>query len=129
MVEDRLDPVWRPGAGVLASQRQREGRLARLRVDGPAHGDGRRGHPAVRTGTVNPDKPVGHEVRFDWRTGRGRGLELDRPPFNLLTQEAFRVEASPHEVIVTERVFLPVSVKTPAGARKYAEYRYGGGPA
>jgi SAM-dependent methyltransferase len=63
------------------------------------------GHPAVRTGTVNPDKSAGHDVRFDWRTGRGRGVELDRPPFNLATQELFRVAVPPHEVIVTERVF------------------------
>lgn len=87
------------------------------------------GHPAVRTGIVNPDKPVGHEVRFDWRTGRGRGVELNRPPFNMLTEEVLRVEASPQEVIVTERVFLPKPAKTPAGTRKYAEYGYGGGPA
>jgi len=64
------------------------------------------GHPATRTGTVNPDKAVGAEVRFDWRTGHGRGVELNQPPFNLKTQELFRAEAPPHEIIVTERVFM-----------------------
>ena len=46
------------------------------------------------------------EVRFDWRTGHGRGVELNQPPFNLKTQELFRAEAPPHEIIVTERVFM-----------------------
>lgn len=84
------------------------------------------GHPALRTGTVNPDKAAGHEVRFDWRTGRGRGVELDRPPFNLATEEMFRVPAMQHEVIVTERVF--VSGKTPAvrSVPEFAGTRYGG---
>jgi SAM-dependent methyltransferase len=84
------------------------------------------GHPALRTGTVNPDKKAGHEVRFDWRTGRGRGVEVNRPPFNLATEEMFRATTPPHEVIVTEQVF--VSGKTPAMASnsELAGARYGG---
>ena len=62
------------------------------------------GHPAARVGPVNPDKPTGASVRFDWRTGRGRGLELDQSPFGLTTREMFRVASPPHEVIVTELV-------------------------
>jgi Glycosyltransferase sugar-binding region containing DXD motif/Methyltransferase domain len=62
------------------------------------------GHPAERVGPVNPDKAAGHDVRFDWRTGRGRGVEIGCPPFNLITQEIFRAFAPPHEVIITERV-------------------------
>jgi SAM-dependent methyltransferase len=84
------------------------------------------GHPAFRTGTVNPDKAAGHEVRFDWRTGRGRGVELDRPPFNLLTEEMFRVAAPPHEVIVTERVFAAGRVRATPPSQEFASYRHGG---
>jgi SAM-dependent methyltransferase len=84
------------------------------------------GHPAIRTGTVNPDKLAGHEVRFDWRTGRGRGVELDRPPFNLATQEMFRVAAPPHEVIVTERVFVARSAEASLGRKEYVGYQYSG---
>jgi hypothetical protein len=82
------------------------------------------GHPAFRTGTVNPDKPAGHEVRFDWRTGCGRGVELDRPPFNLVTQEIFRVAAPPHEVIVTERVFPAKIAQALIGAKEFRGYHY-----
>jgi SAM-dependent methyltransferase len=84
------------------------------------------GHPAIRTGTVNPDKLAGHDVRFDWRTGRGRGVELDRPPFNLATQEMFRVVAPPHEVIVTERVFVARSAEASRGRKEHVGYQYGG---
>jgi SAM-dependent methyltransferase len=65
------------------------------------------GHPAVRVGPFNPDKTVGHEVRFDWTTGKGRGVELDKPPFNAQTIEAFRAEVPPFEVVVTERLSVP----------------------
>ncbi len=61
------------------------------------------GHPVDRIGSVNPDKVTGPDVRFDWRTGRGRGVELDKPPYGLSTQEMFRV-FSPNEVIITELV-------------------------
>lgn len=64
------------------------------------------GHPATRTGPFNPDKRTGHEVRFDWRTGHGRGVELSQPPFNRKTEEVFRASAPPHELIITERVFV-----------------------
>lgn len=59
------------------------------------------GYPVVPEGLVNPDKPVGFDVRFDWRTGRGRGVELDKEPFDVPTREICRVFASPQEVIVT----------------------------
>lgn len=65
------------------------------------------GQPVVRTGMINPDKQTGYDVRFDWKTGRGRGVELDRPPFNMKTAEVFRAAASPKEVVVTMRVFPP----------------------
>jgi hypothetical protein len=84
------------------------------------------GHPVLRTGTVNPDKAAGHEVRFDWRTGRGRGVELDRPPFNLATEEMFRVPAMQHEVIVTERVFVSGKAPAIASVAEFAGTRYGG---
>jgi hypothetical protein len=66
------------------------------------------GQPLTREGIVNPDKPSNAEVRFDWRTGRGRGVELDQPPYNVLTEEVCRIPApSPaREVIVTYRVNL-----------------------
>lgn len=41
------------------------------------------GHPIKIAGPVNPDKPTGHDVRFDWRTGIGRGVELDEEPFGM----------------------------------------------
>jgi len=85
------------------------------------------GHPAHRVGTVNPDKQAGHEVRFDWRTGRGRGVELAYPPFNLITEEIFRATAPPHEVLVTERVFAAANrLPVPALAQEFAGPRYGG---
>lgn len=48
------------------------------------------GQPLIREGPPNPDKPVGADVRFDWRIGRGRGLELNLPPWNLRLQEIVR---------------------------------------
>jgi SAM-dependent methyltransferase len=62
------------------------------------------GHPEQRIGPVNPDKAASADVRFDWKTGRGRGVELDRPPFNATVVEVFRTFAPPHEVIVTQQV-------------------------
>ncbi len=64
------------------------------------------GQPETRVGPVNPDKATGSAVRFDWATGRGGGVELDLPPFNLKTQEVFRVSIPSHEIIVTQRVFI-----------------------
>jgi hypothetical protein len=60
----------------------------------------------VRIGPVNPDKPTGADVRFDWYAGRGRGVELGEPPFCLSTREVFRTCERPNEIIITERVFL-----------------------
>jgi Methyltransferase domain len=64
------------------------------------------GQPLVRFGKPNPDKPANAEVRFDWRTGYGRGVELDQPPWNLCVEEVSRVPEIAHvkEVIVTHRV-------------------------
>jgi hypothetical protein len=64
------------------------------------------GQPEYRVGQANPDKRTGADVRFDWRKGVGRGVELSRPPFSMTTEEAFRTFAFPHEVIVTERIFM-----------------------
>jgi hypothetical protein len=69
------------------------------------------GHPRTRSGAVNPDKPTGADVRFDWRVGEGRGVELNQPPYNLQTEEMFRVPAPPGEIIVTERIVRPVDTR------------------
>jgi hypothetical protein len=71
------------------------------------------GQPEERVGPINPDKVTGAEVRFDWRTGRGRGVELSQPPYCLSTQEVFRAFSPPNEVIVTELVSItPVALTT-----------------
>ena len=62
-----------------------------------------KGKARHRIGPANPDKAAGADVRFDWATGRGRGVELDLPPYNALAVEVFRAFAPPHEVIVTQR--------------------------
>lgn len=74
------------------------------------------GHPAVVEGPVNPDKPVGSGVRFDWRTGRGRGVEFDQPPFNLRVEELLRVASTPAENVVTFRVHSPAWSRTAVDA-------------
>jgi Methyltransferase domain len=50
--------------------------------------------PLFIEGVPNPDKPVGAEIRFDWRTGRGRRVELDLPPWNLSLREVIRTNLS-----------------------------------
>ena len=67
------------------------------------------GHPAERLGPVNPDKRAGADVRFNWRTGQGRGVELDQSPFCLETREILKCTNSPGEVVITERVKPPIS--------------------
>ena len=62
------------------------------------------GQPQHLIGPANPDKAAGADVRFDWATGRGRGVELDLPPYNASAVEVFRAFAPPHEVIVTLQV-------------------------
>jgi SAM-dependent methyltransferase len=68
------------------------------------------GYPILREGKVNPDKPTGEDVRFDWRSGRGQGVELDQPPYNLVLGEVCRVAgpAPVHDktIIVTYRVSM-----------------------
>lgn len=67
--------------------------------------------PIEPSGPANPDMPVGAGVRFDWRTGRGRGVELNLPPWNLGVEVACRAPASPpvKEIITTYRLENPVS--------------------
>jgi SAM-dependent methyltransferase len=62
------------------------------------------GYPVVAEGPVNPNKLAGSDVRFDWDTGRGRGVELDKPPYNKQVEEIYRVPSSATEVLVTFRV-------------------------
>ena len=64
------------------------------------------GHPTELVGPANPDKAVGADVRFDWRTGRGRGVELSQAPYCLKTQEVFKTLVQDNEVVVTERIDL-----------------------
>jgi hypothetical protein len=61
--------------------------------------------PAILEGPPNPDKPSGPGVRWDWRTGRGRGIELDQPPFDMRVQEICRGRHNDVEEVVTFRVF------------------------
>lgn len=61
------------------------------------------GYPREAVGPINPDQPASHEVRFDWRTGRGRGVELDQPPYNLLLKQICQAEMQT-EIIRTYRV-------------------------
>ena len=83
------------------------------------------GHPAHRAGPANPDKRTGHDVRFNWRTGRGRGVELDLPPYSLATDEVFRATAPPHEIIITQRVFLPVNQTARVTGTAHGEHHIG----
>jgi hypothetical protein len=66
------------------------------------------GQPLILEGIPNPDKSAGAEVRYDWRTGKGRGVELDLPPWNLTLQEIIRTTGtSPRDIkesIVTHRI-------------------------
>jgi hypothetical protein len=75
--------------------------------------------PKERVGPVNPDKEPGADVRFDWRASRGRGLELDQPPFDCTVEELVRAEV--HELIVTWRVFTrPARAAAPPSQRSLA---------
>ena len=71
------------------------------------------GQPLTRVGMPNPNKAVGAEVRFDWKKGIGRGVELDLPPCNLTLEEITRSESSNElrETIVTHRLlsFTPTA--------------------
>lgn len=60
--------------------------------------------PTLLEGLPNPDKPSGPGVRWDWRTGRGRGIELDKPPFKLKVEEVCRGRHNDLEEVVTFRV-------------------------
>jgi hypothetical protein len=52
------------------------------------------GQPLIQEGLPNPDKLVGADVRYDWRTGCGRGVELNLPPWNLTLQEIMRTTST-----------------------------------
>jgi hypothetical protein len=60
------------------------------------------GHPVIAEGPVNPDKLAGSDIRFDWRIGVGRGVELDKKPFGVRVREVCKVEIiEPPQVIIT----------------------------
>jgi hypothetical protein len=59
------------------------------------------GYPSIELGPVNPDKPCSFDVRYDWKTGRGRGVELDKEPYNIPTHELFRVTSPPSDILIT----------------------------
>jgi O-methyltransferase domain len=84
------------------------------------------GHPLERIGPVNPDKVTDAGVRFDWQKGRGRGVELDLPPYGARTQEVFRAYAL-RQAIITERVFLECRTNveaSPVGNLKLPKHGY-----
>jgi hypothetical protein len=64
--------------------------------------------PVEPEGPPNPDIPVGAGIRFDWQTGRGRGVELNLPPWNLAVEVVCRAPASlsgkENEIITTYRI-------------------------
>jgi hypothetical protein len=63
------------------------------------------GHPPERSaGAPNPDKATGFDIRFDWARGFGRGVELDKPPFNVQLEEIFRASIPGHEITITSRL-------------------------
>lgn len=68
------------------------------------------GQPVNKTGPINPDKTTGAGVRFDWRTGSGRGVELDKEPFNININELFKVCTDQKEEIVTY-IYTPNQIK------------------
>jgi Glycosyltransferase sugar-binding region containing DXD motif/Methyltransferase domain len=61
-------------------------------------------YPVEQIGPINPDKRTGCDVRYDWRNGRGRGVELDKEPFRLRIRELFRVSVDQRQVMVTFEV-------------------------
>jgi hypothetical protein len=69
--------------------------------------------PIAREGPPNPDKPAGAGVRFDLRTGRGRGVELDQPPWDLTLAEVGLTKGTGNvtKMLVTHRLlsFAPAS--------------------
>ena len=74
------------------------------------------GQPERRVGTPNPDAAGNAKMRSDCRTGVGRGVELDQPPFNLRTREVLRTSSTLREVIVTERIYPGSGATGPARA-------------
>ena len=74
------------------------------------------GHPLIIAGPPNPDKAVGHDVRFNYQAGIGRGLQLDQQPFSLATREILRVMASDTEYVSTVEI-RPGATVRPIRAR------------
>lgn len=64
------------------------------------------GQPEHPEGPLNPDKAAGSAIRFHWASGTGRGVELDKPPFSRRTEKRFSFKVPPHEIVVTEELFL-----------------------
>jgi hypothetical protein len=62
------------------------------------------GYPVEVSGLANPDKLTSHDIRFDLRTGRGRGVELDKEPYCVPARELFRVSNDVCEIIITFEV-------------------------
>ena len=60
--------------------------------------------PLHPEGRPNPGKPVSQHMRFDWRTGRGRGVELGLEPFGVAVEEVFRTQSNHAQHLVTQRV-------------------------
>ena len=58
-------------------------------------------YPVKGEGPVNPDKLTNHEVRFNWRTGYGRGVELDKEPYCVPTRELFQISPDEKQVLIT----------------------------
>ena len=79
--------------------------------------------PLISEGMPNPDKPVGANIRFDWRTGRGRGVELNLPPWSLTLEEVNRSSSTGpvKGSVVTHRVIFPNQLASPerAGDRPF----------
>jgi hypothetical protein len=62
--------------------------------------------PVEFVGPPNPDMPFGAGMRFDTETGRGRGVELNLPPWNLAAEvvSRSRASASCKDIVTTYRL-------------------------
>lgn len=92
--------------------------LARLRPN--LHVYVTEGQPEICEEPVNPDKAAGADVRFNLSSGRGRGVELDQPPFSVPVEEICRAPSNLkalREVIVTWRLRFVVD-RVSGGATK-----------
>jgi len=65
------------------------------------------GQPSSLAGPINPDMPAGAGVRYDWKSGTGRGVELDKPPYNCHIEEICRAYSDPaisKDAVITYRI-------------------------